>query len=132
MASASREIPKGELASRLEGLMPSKVAQKVAQNNLFRVPRQNVKRILLSDMEPKQRKLVTFPLEELKGAGVEVPRMGKKAVFISSGPENGQLINKTKESVAFRLRGKDIICSVNGSAPIKLGLKGGKRNAEYL
>jgi hypothetical protein len=131
MASASRGISKEELVSRLGGLMPSRVARKVA-DNVFKAPRERAKRIMLYDMKPAQRKLITFPLEQLRGAGVKVPTMGKDAIFVSSGPDNGQLINKNEESVAFRFRGNDIICSVNGSQPIKLGMRGGKRTAEYV
>jgi hypothetical protein len=132
MAQASRETAKKELASRLQGLMPSRTAERVAQKPIFQAPRHRAMRTMLYDMGKGERELVSFPLEQLKAAGVEVPKMGKDAVFVSSGPDNGQLINKSKESVAFRFRGNEIICSVNGSAPIKIGLKGGNRVAGYV
>ncbi|MBN2121797.1 hypothetical protein JW721_01950 [Candidatus Micrarchaeota archaeon] len=131
MASASGQISKEELVSRLGSLMPSRVAKNVAEN-MFKAPQAKAKRVMLYDMKPAERNLVSFPLEQLREAGVEVPKMGKDAIFVSTGPDNGQLINKDKETVAFRFRGNDIICSINGSAPIKLGMQGGKRTAEYM
>ncbi len=129
---ASTKLSRREnLASELSRLMPSRVAEKVVERLTNEVSTK-AKRVMLYDMGAKERALILFPLEELKAAGVDVPEMGKDAVFVSTGPGNGELINKNKENVAFRFRGNEIVCSVKGSAPIKLGLKRGKRVAEYM
>jgi carbamoylphosphate synthase small subunit len=132
MPASSRLSKEKSLASRLRELMPSKVADGVEKNlSSAKISRQ-AKRAMLYDMSAKERELILFPLRELEAAGVDVPKMGKDAIFLSTGPGNGELVNKGRESVAFRFRGSEIICSVRGSAPIRLGLKRGKRVVEHM
>ncbi|MCP4647291.1 MAG: hypothetical protein GY852_06060 [bacterium] len=107
--------------SRLEGLLP--VKDNAMLNRLAGAKRVQAKRTPLYNMDNEQKEAVLFPLKFLKEMGVEVPEMGDKAIFVTTGPNNGQLESKNG-TFSFVLRGSDILYSINGGPRKKMNKRG--------
>lgn len=107
--------------SRLEGLLP--VKDEGVLKRLASAKHVQAKRTPLYNMNNEQRKTLLFPLNVLEEMGVDVPKMDEKAIFVTTGPNNGQLESKDG-TFSFVLRGTDILYSINGGPRKKMNKRG--------
>jgi len=107
--------------SRLKGLLP--VKDNAVLQRLASAKRVQAKRTPLYNLNNAQRETVLFPLKFLKEMGVEVPEMNDKAIFVTTGPNNGQLESK-EGTFSFVLSGSSILYSINGGPRKKMTKRG--------
>jgi len=103
------------LESRLKGILPVKDQELLKNLVNAKISKVQAKRIPLYEMSQEQREIVQFPLEMLREKGADVPEMDEKAMCITTGPNNLELMNNKGDVVSLTLTGNKIAYSINGS-----------------
>jgi hypothetical protein len=116
-------MSKEKTISRLGGILPVKDEQMLERIVAAKLNRVRAKRIPLYEMDRNEQKIVLFPLELLGEKGVDVPKMDKETMCITTGPNNIELANKKRDVVSLTLTGNKIAYSINGSPRREMGGK---------
>ena|GEM_PF-5673196 len=109
--------------SKLKGLLPIKDNAVLKRLANAKMSKTQARRIPLYNMNAGEREALLFPLKALEEMGVEVPKMDEKSIFVTTGPNNGQLESK-EGTFSFVFSGSDILYSINGGPRKKMNKRG--------
>ncbi len=107
--------------SRLHGLTPS--LRNI--NKRLRVAKLShaEKRMPLMDLNPKIREHVSYFLTLLEREGAAIPKLDKDTMFISTGPNNWEVVDKKGNTASVIFSGTSLLVSINGSPRKKMSKK---------
>lgn len=98
--------------------------EKKILGNLGYAKRSMGNRIALNDdnrlTEEEIKKLLDFPANFLAKKGEDIPKFDTTSILVTTGPNNGKLINKNGEELSYVFSGNAILYSINDSPRKKI------------